>query len=253
MLRRKKKASDGAADKRTYFQLTLPVFHLEILAAEADQWGVARGDFLTMLLRRKFGELPFERPRLSPVPRLSEDALTKTERYAWYLPERDVPKLRADCLRLGNITFSTWVLFALNDWVNRVPVPQQAAIADLPGAQLQTDFRPDEDSAAEPYYGLFAVDEKGRVTGGIWAIAPGEILLFGDREEARRLARTIPGPRKVPGSSAKEAAAWVVRGVSSKCLKHLQESCHVRPVPGVLRDSDLIDRLRRLEQQAREL
>jgi hypothetical protein len=108
-----------------------------------------------MLLRRQFGELSFERPRMGAAPKFSKNSLTKSERYAWYLPERDVAKLEADCLRLGNITFSMWVLMMLNEW--RMPPSAGREIEESPRSVVRTLARPDEKDAPRTLLGRVCV------------------------------------------------------------------------------------------------
>src|SRR5262245_29210455 len=72
-------------------QMSLPVATMAILATEADLWGVPRGDFLTMLLRRRFGELVFERPKHAPTYQFTREQFDKTDRYAWYVRKPDMP------------------------------------------------------------------------------------------------------------------------------------------------------------------
>src|SRR5262249_39585918 len=102
---------------RACYQMTLTRAHVQVLETEANLWGVGRGDFLTMLLRRKHGELVFERPKKAPSYTFSEKELLEPERYAWYLPKQDIPKLASDCLKLGNIAPATWVVLTLNEWI----------------------------------------------------------------------------------------------------------------------------------------
>jgi hypothetical protein len=246
MLGRKKKAKDSRDTGRTYFQLTLPLAHLQILSSEADHWGVGRGDFLTMLLRRKFGELRFERPYHASNPKLTDERLLKTERYAWYLPERDVPKLQADCLRLGNITFSTWVLMALNDWVEDKPASGEKELPSYSLKQVRTTCVPDEDEPAEPFWGVFAVDPKGRATGGMWAIGDREILLFRFDHVAEKFAKSLFPPSIIEGEDS--AVAWSVRGISTDSLRDLQKGYRLRTLPDTMvRDRALLAEIKKAQ------
>jgi hypothetical protein len=165
----------------------------------------------------------------------------------WYIPTRDIERLRADCLKVGNVSPSTWVLLTLNGWMNRKDVGEEQP-PEEPGAEVQnTGFKPEEDSPAEPYWALFAVDEKGQANGAIWTLEFSHVVLFMDDHIARKVAPRLPPPRRVRG--LKEATTWAVRGVTSRCLEYLQSGYHLRTVPGVLRDPELLGRIRKLEMR----
>jgi hypothetical protein len=223
-------AKDTATDlrrvnpaQRTCFQITLPMAHHHILATEADLWSVGRGDFLTMLLRRKRGELVFERPKHAPSYSFEEKDLLATERYAWYLPNQDVPKLEEDRLKMGNISASAWATFILNDWIGRPGgVGEQEIVRRMVLAHINK-FLPDEKAPAEPYWGLFEVTDEGKPTGNLWAMAPGEVVLFEQKKEAERTAKFL-GPPSDPGPTltGRKVVGWSPRGVSKEYLKTLK-------------------------------
>jgi hypothetical protein len=200
---------------RPCYQVTIPSAHFEILSTEADLWGVGKGEFLTMLLRRKRGELAFERPQAAPRYRFSEKQLREMVRYAWYLPPRDVEKLEEDRVKLGNVTVSSWVTFVLNNWIGQPEgVGEQEIVRKLLIEKIQKTL-PDDNSPAEPYWALFEITSDGKATGSVWAVQPGEVVLFEDKRNAQTAANLI-GPPDPP------ASAWAVRGVSQEYLRVLQ-------------------------------
>ena|SRR5215831_3857801 len=97
----------------------LPVPHLKILQQEADLFGVSRGDFLSMLLRRKRGEISFDRPSNAPAYSFRLEEFKKQERFAWYMKHEVFQMLEQDRTRMGNIPVSAWIAFALNDWIGQ--------------------------------------------------------------------------------------------------------------------------------------
>jgi hypothetical protein len=207
---------------RACYQITLPRSHLVILSTEADLWGVGKGDFLTMLLRRKCGELVFERPKDAPAYSFSDKEFLEAERYGWYLPNQDVPKLEADRLKMGNVLVSSWVVWTLNEWIGRPGgVGEKEMARRLMAPPLET-FLPKADTPAEPYWAIFEVDEDGNATGNIWAVRPMEIVLFKDKAEAEKAIRFIAPAPGLSGPKGKPGVAWSVRGVTFAHQKVLQ-------------------------------
>jgi hypothetical protein len=231
------------AKDRVVYQMTMPKSHLHILETEADLWGVGRGEFLTMLLRRKFGDLAFERPKNAPSYHPTEDELIETERYAWYLPSRDAPKLEADRLKMGNIAVSTWACLLLNNWIG-LPTgqPGEPEVIRRIFIDRMNEIIP-EDSPAEPYWGIYEVDASGRVTGNLWSIGPKEICLFLERKQAEIILPILPPPSGRPSLLGQRGVAWAIRGLSKSGLKILQSNPETKLFVGsISQDGELVAR-----------
>jgi hypothetical protein len=202
--------------------MSLPKPTMEILTAEADVWGVARGDFLTMLLRRRSGDLAFERPKTAPAYPFKARDFDETERYAWYLRKSDLPKLESDRLKLGNVSPANWVRLALNDWIGwsdavTEPGHGRRVLLHRPLRVLPTDHTP-----AEPYWALVEVDENGAATGLLWGHAPGTVLLLSSRTDAQEALQIMTPPLGEPNPSKAQGVDWAIRGISSGYLAALR-------------------------------
>jgi hypothetical protein len=97
----------------------LPIAYLKILDTEARHLGIKRGQFLTMLLRRKRGEIQLERAPDATKYSFTEKDLTERKLWIWYLS----PEFRAlvddDLLRMGLGSIGSWVTQILNNWLGR--------------------------------------------------------------------------------------------------------------------------------------
>src|SRR2546426_4300332 len=80
-------------DQDRVHQMKLPAPHMYILACEAELFGVTRGQFLTMLLRRKVGLIDFARSKNAPTYKFKPEEFQTLERYAWYMSEQDMKRL----------------------------------------------------------------------------------------------------------------------------------------------------------------
>jgi hypothetical protein len=72
-----------------------------------------------MLLRRKMSGLGLERPSNAPTYSFAKADFERTERYAWYVRPEEREKIEDDCLRMGKIPVSAWIVFALNEWIGQ--------------------------------------------------------------------------------------------------------------------------------------
>jgi hypothetical protein len=221
--------------------MTLTKAHLHVLLTESNLWGVGKGDFLTMLLRRKHGELVFERPKHAPLYTFANRQLLESERYAWYLPKIDVPKLEGDCRRLGKITVSTWAALAINHWIGQPGGIAEAELVRLFDAHINLAL-PTADAPAEPYWGIYGADKDGRTCRGLWAAQPGVAVVFSSRADALKAVRFLPPPPDEPlGSVEKGSVTWAVRGLSKENLGVLRDDPAVKLLLGSVRDNgDLI-------------
>src|SRR5262245_6744277 len=62
-----------------------PLAYLKIMETEADLLGVTRGQFLTMLVKRKRGELKLERGTSTTEYDVSDNELRTTRLYVWHV------------------------------------------------------------------------------------------------------------------------------------------------------------------------
>jgi hypothetical protein len=97
----------------------LPAGYLRILETEADLFRSRRGRFLEMLLRRKLGELSFERPRHAPEYTISDEELAITKLWSWYVDPQTRKLVDEDRFQMGNLAVGTWAVILLNQWLGR--------------------------------------------------------------------------------------------------------------------------------------
>jgi hypothetical protein len=208
---------------------------MRILETEAGYWGVGKGEFLTMLFRRDMGWLNFERSKYAPAYRFSKKDLTETNRYAWYVPNRDVPGLEHDRRKWGGMSASSWACNALGLWIGREGLPGEMEehfekLIDIQGRAI-----PDERSPAEPYWGLFEVRTDGKPTGRLWSAEPGEIVLFETKKEAQQVLKQIGSPNEEPGIPEYPELKWSVRGLPKAFFKRLGSDPKIKLFIGTVR------------------
>jgi hypothetical protein len=97
----------------------LPLAYLQILETEARHLGLKRGQFLTLLLRRKRGEVQFERSPDSARYSFSQDELRERKLWIWYLSPEFRQLVDEDRLRMGLSNIGSWVTQTLNSWIGR--------------------------------------------------------------------------------------------------------------------------------------
>jgi hypothetical protein len=97
----------------------LPRAHLRILAEESKLFSARRGQFLEMLLKRKLGLLPLERPPHAPDYEFSDDELRASERFVWYLREDMKVLFDRDRMQMGDFAVQAWIVLELNRWIGR--------------------------------------------------------------------------------------------------------------------------------------
>jgi hypothetical protein len=114
------KGTPAPGDKRmVQIQVWLPEPHLDMLTREAELFGVPRGNFLLMLLRKRRGLVPLERPQQAPQYDFKLKDFEKSARYSWYLSPEDRKMLEADCLEMGDLGVGAWIVTVLNQYVRR--------------------------------------------------------------------------------------------------------------------------------------
>jgi hypothetical protein len=99
--------------------IRLPAIYLKILESEAKLFGMKRGRFLEMLLKRKLGMLPVERPAMAPAYETTDKELAESKPWLWYLEPAFKKLLDEDRFQMGNLAISSWAIFMLNDWIGR--------------------------------------------------------------------------------------------------------------------------------------
>jgi hypothetical protein len=97
----------------------LPLAYMKILETEARHLGLKRGQFLTLLLRRKRGEVQFERSPDAAKYSFSEDELRERKLWIWYLSTEFRLLVDEDRLRMGLSSLGGWVTQTLNSWIGR--------------------------------------------------------------------------------------------------------------------------------------
>src|SRR5262249_16842740 len=97
----------------------LPLAYFRILEAEAARFSLRRGAFLTLILQKKVGLIPLERPKDAPVYTFTEAELTDANPCLWSLP----PEMRKlpdrDCIHMGLQSNSAWITQVLNHWIGQ--------------------------------------------------------------------------------------------------------------------------------------
>ena len=174
-----------------------------------------------MLVRRKFGQLTFERPSVAPSYHFKERDFLQPERFAWYLPNRDVERFETDRRALGNMPASYWVIGALNSWIGRPGGLGEKELALEMRAQ-EGSLYPTADAQGEPYWAIVAVDTDGHATGGMWSPKEKHVILFARRSDAEKMSLAAGAVPPYTGPYGKTAVAWSVRGVSGTHLTALK-------------------------------
>ena len=98
--------------------LQMPVAYLSVLQSEAQRLQTGRGNFLTMLVQMRLGQLRVERAA-GPEYEVTEDQLREKSAYTWYVsPElRDqVDRLR---LRVGGLGIGDFFVVLMNEWLGK--------------------------------------------------------------------------------------------------------------------------------------
>jgi hypothetical protein len=95
----------------------LPLAYLRILETEAGLFSARRGQFLEMLLRRKRGEISFDRSQAAPSYEATEHELRTMKLYMWYTKPEVREQIDADRLRMGNIGVAAWIVALINQWL----------------------------------------------------------------------------------------------------------------------------------------
>jgi hypothetical protein len=167
--------------------------------------------------------LSFERPGPFRSYFFSKKDLLHLERYAWYVPNKDVPRLEQDRLRLGNASASAWICHALNEWIGCPQgLPTSEDVQRKAGGALDRTFG--EAVSDAPYWGIFETDAAGQLTGRIWMSSPGRVPLFGDRGAADAVLGTLPASDGEATTLGRSGTNWSVRGVTRDALARMRSA-----------------------------
>jgi hypothetical protein len=97
-----------------------PLAYLNILEAEADQLGVTRGQLLTMLVKRKRGEIVIERgSKQATEYSATDDELRTTRLYVWQVAPKDRQSIDEERLGMGNIGVAAFLIHLINHWLGK--------------------------------------------------------------------------------------------------------------------------------------
>jgi hypothetical protein len=96
-----------------------PVAYLHIIESEGATLGVSRGQFLTMLVKRKEGTIMLERPPGAPSYEVTEKELSTTQLYLWQVAPEVRQRIDSERLRMGNIAVAAYLIHLVNDWLGK--------------------------------------------------------------------------------------------------------------------------------------
>jgi hypothetical protein len=96
-----------------------PVAYMHIMESEAAELGVTRGQFLTMLVKRKRGEIMLERARPSPPYSATDSELRTTKLYVWQVAPKDRQAIDEERLGMGNIAVAAFLIHLINHWLGK--------------------------------------------------------------------------------------------------------------------------------------
>ncbi len=96
-----------------------PVAYLKVIGSEAARFGVGRGQFLTMLVKRKAGEIFMDRPPSAPTYEATAEELTKTQKYVWAMQPQIRNQIDAARLPMGNISLGNYLMLLVIEWLGQ--------------------------------------------------------------------------------------------------------------------------------------
>ena|SRR5688572_3685887 len=96
-----------------------PVAYMQIMESEAAELGVTRGQFLTMLVKRKRGEIMLERGKPAPPYSATDAELRTTKLYVWQVAPRDRHAIDEERLGMGNIAVAAFLIHLINHWLGK--------------------------------------------------------------------------------------------------------------------------------------
>jgi hypothetical protein len=99
--------------------LKLPEAYFRILDTESAHLGIGRGDLLTLLLKRKRGELVLERPANAPRYKFHPEEFRTIKLYTWYVRGETRIQIDDDCLFMGQSSIAAWINNLLANWIGQ--------------------------------------------------------------------------------------------------------------------------------------
>jgi hypothetical protein len=109
----------GKAKSLQTITLKLPLAYMEIMEKEANRLGLRRGQFLTLLLQRKRGEVSLERTGELPDYNFSGEELRTTKIWLWYVTPEVRAQIEEDRYPMGPSTIGGWITQLINKWIGR--------------------------------------------------------------------------------------------------------------------------------------
>jgi hypothetical protein len=94
-----------------------PIAYMQIMESEATELGVTRGQFLTMLVKRKRGEIMLERAKPAPPYSPTDAELRETKLYVWQVAPKDRQAIDDERLGMGNIAVAAFLIHLINHWL----------------------------------------------------------------------------------------------------------------------------------------
>jgi hypothetical protein len=96
-----------------------PLAYMRIMAAEAGELGLTRGQFLTMLVKRKRGEITLERGTPAPPYEATDADLRQTQLYVWAVATKDRQAIDEERLGMGNLGVAAFLIHLINHWLGK--------------------------------------------------------------------------------------------------------------------------------------
>ena len=94
-----------------------PVAYLKIIEREATALGQSKTGFLTMLVRRQWGEVLLERHPSGPSYELDRKELQTSQHFVFYVEKDLAKRIEDDMLRMGNLAANAYIILLVNNWL----------------------------------------------------------------------------------------------------------------------------------------
>ena len=96
-----------------------PVAYLKIIEREATALGQSKTGFLTMLVRRHWGEVLLERHPNGPTYELDRKELKASQHFVFYVEKELAKRIEDDMLRMGNLAANAYIILLVNNWLGQ--------------------------------------------------------------------------------------------------------------------------------------
>src|SRR6185369_10018575 len=93
--------------------------YMRIVEAEAGRVGTTRGQFLTLLVKRKRGDIILERPQGAPEYKVTDEELRNSKLYIWNVAAKDREAIDEERLGMGNIGVAAFLIHLVNHWLGK--------------------------------------------------------------------------------------------------------------------------------------